>query len=59
MKIGEAWLVFNDINNDKYTDEEKGTAIKMIADMATHNSVTKKKMLDVIRYLWNLCFEEV
>lgn len=59
MKIGEAWLVFNNINTDKYTDEEKGEAIKMIADMETHNSVTKVKMLGAIKYLWNLCFEEV
>ena len=59
MKIREAWLIFTNINTDKYTDEEKGEAIKMIADMPTHNSITKAKMLDVIKYLWNLCFEEV
>ena len=59
MKIREAWLIFANINTDKYTDEEKGEAIKMIADMPTHNSITKAKMLDVIKYLWNLCFEEV
>ena len=59
MRFGEAWVIFNNINTDKYTDEEKGAAIKMIADAPTHNSITKAKMLDVIRYLWNLCFEEV
>lgn len=58
MKIREAWVLIKNINTDKYTDEEKGTAIKMVVDMPTHNSITKEELLNVIRYLWDLCFEE-
>lgn len=49
--------IFCDIENDKYTDEEKALAIYEIMNWATHNSVTKDKMLDVIKWLFNKCYE--
>jgi len=57
MKPGQAYIIFFNINSDKFTDEEKKTAISIITNMATHNSVKKSAMLDVIR--WLLAHSEV
>lgn len=57
MKISTACKVFLQVNNDKYTDEEKGTAIYEVLKMPTHNGITKDAMLKVIEYLLNLAFD--
>ena len=57
MEIGEAWVIFHDIDSDKYTVEEEGLAIKFILDMETHNSVTKAMFVKALRWLWNEHFE--
>ena len=54
MKIGTACAIFLQINSEKYTDEEKGTAI---LKMPTHNGISKSAMLEVIGYLLNLAFD--
>lgn len=36
MKIGTACAIFLQINSEKYTDEEKGTAILEVLKMPTH-----------------------
>lgn len=58
MKISEAWAIFRNISNDGTPDLEKGRAIQIVMDAATHNSITKNDMLRVIRWLWNMVFEE-
>lgn len=58
MTKGVASAIFEDINRPDFSDIEKGTAIKIVLDMETHNSVTKDSMLQVIRYLWDMCFTE-
>lgn len=58
MNHGKAAAIFHNINSQEWTDEEKGTAIKIVAEMETHNGVTKAAMLEVIKYLLGLCFEE-
>lgn len=58
MNHGKAAAIFHNINSPEWTDEEKGTAIKIVAEMETHNGVTKAAMLEVIKYLLGLCFEE-
>ena len=58
MKISEAWAIFRNISNDDTPDLEKGRAIQIVMDAATHNSITKTDMLRVIRWLWNMVFEE-
>jgi hypothetical protein len=58
MTKGVARAIFEDINRPDFSDIEKGTAIKIVLDMETHNSVTKDSMLQVIRYLWDMCFTE-
>lgn len=57
MKIGTACKIFLQINSDKYTDEEKGTAIHEVLKMPTHYGITKDAMLEVIGYLLNLAFD--
>lgn len=57
MRLGEARVIFHNIDSDKYTVEEKGLAIKIILDMETHNSVTKDMFMKTLRWLWNEHFE--
>lgn len=57
MGIGKSCAIFMDIDNDKYTVEEKGAAILAVVNMATHNGVTKDAMLCVIRFLLPLAYD--
>lgn len=57
MKINTACKIFLQVNSDKYTDEEKGTAIYEVLKMPTHNGITKDAMLKVIEYFLNLAFD--
>ena len=59
MNIGRACAIFNQINSKEYTDQEKAGAILQVIAMPTHNGITKDKMLQVIAYLWDQCFEVV
>jgi hypothetical protein len=45
MKIGTACAIFLQINSEKYTDEEKGTAILEVLKMPTHNGISKSAMV--------------
>lgn len=59
MTYGKAFAILRDIKKPDTPDEVKGAAIrKVILEMETHNAVTKDIMVNVIRYLFNLCFEE-
>ena len=51
--------IFNNINNDKYSVNEKAMAIYRVMHMETHDAVTKASMLEVIRWLWDRQFELV
>lgn len=48
MKINKAIHIFENINSDKYTSEEKCEAIYEVTKMPTHNSITKASMLDMV-----------
>lgn len=50
MRIGIAMVLFMDINTDHYSDEDKLCAIKIVADMPTHMSISKNAMVDVIKW---------
>lgn len=58
MTVGVAFALFKDINNPGFSDLEKGRAVQIVTDAATHNSITKDDMLRVIRWLWDFVFEE-
>ena len=53
MNIGKACAVFEQIDSERYTDDEKLTAIEMVLDMPTHNGITKDTILDAFRWLYN------
>ncbi len=57
MNIGTALDIFEHVKDTPYTIETKGLAIRKVIDMDTHNSVTKKSMMDVIEWLWDMVFE--
>ena len=57
MNKGRALAIFENIENATESIEEKGEAIYIVVNMATHNSVTKASMLKVIRWLLDRAFE--
>ena len=57
MTKGRALAIFENIENATVSIEEKGLAIYIVVNMATHNSVTKASMLKVIRWLLDRAFE--
>ena len=44
-------------NLDKHSDEEIGLAIYKILNMATIMAVKKDNLLNVVRYLFDKCYE--
>lgn len=44
-------------NPTAYTDEQVGTAIAVILSMCTINAVTKENLLNLIRYMFDMCYE--
>lgn len=59
MNIGKACAIFEQIESERYTDEEKLLAIREVIEMPTHNGVTKDTILNAFRWLWNYAIEEV
>ena len=57
MKFGQAYKILDNIDSDEYTAEEKGVAIRIVLDMATHNGVSKAVLLKALNWLWNEHFE--
>lgn len=57
MTMGDAYIIFQNIDAPDIEDELKGLAVQKIISLETHNGVTKDMMVNVIRYLMGLCFE--
>lgn len=57
MKISKACTIFENIDSSDFTELEKGEAIYEVLKMPTHNSITKDKMLNVIKWLFDKVFE--
>lgn len=57
MKISKVCTIFENVDSPDFTDLEKGEAIYEVLKMPTHNSITKGKMLDVIKWLFDKVFE--
>ena len=51
MNIGKATAIFKDIHNEETEVEDKLTAIQDVSGWETHNGITKKEMVEVIRWL--------
>lgn len=59
MNIGKACAIFEQLESDKYSENEKLTAIKEVLDMPTHNGITKDKILGAFRWLFKRAVEDV
>ena len=57
MTNGYAIAICDNIDQCELPDDMKGIAIWKMMNMETHNGVTKKTLLKVIRYLHELCFD--
>lgn len=53
MNKGKALAIFKDIENEKYNDGEKMTAIKVILNFETINSITKREIFTVLKWLFS------
>ncbi|WP_418613936.1 hypothetical protein [[Ruminococcus] torques] len=58
MNIGLACAIFQNINSEKYTENEKLEAIKKVLEMPTHNGTTKGEIISTFRWFWNWSIEE-
>lgn len=57
MKTSKACVIFDNIDSPDFTVLEKGEAVYEVLKMPTHNSITKGKMLNVIKWLFDKVFE--
>ena len=57
MRYAKALAIFDDLDNPQISDNEKGKAIYIVMNLATHNGITKAQLLRAIKYLFWLCFE--
>lgn len=53
MNTGIARAIFEQLDNEHYSENEKAIAIYEVMNMETHNSVRKDDMLKAIKYLWH------
>lgn len=58
MNLGKACAVFVQINDDKYTEQQKLNAIKQVIEMPTHNGITKNCILNAFRWFFDWAVEE-
>lgn len=58
MNIGKACAVFEQINSEKYEEQEKINAIKQVIEMPTHNGISKAEIMDAFRWFFNWAVEE-
>lgn len=58
MNIGKACAIFRNINNDKFTDDEKIEAIREVIDMETHNGIAKSDCFYALSWLLNKLHKE-
>lgn len=52
MNIGTACAIFAQLDSPKYEIEEKIEAIELVANMPTHNSISKDKILNALRWIF-------
>ena len=58
LDFPRAWEIFKDINNEKWTDEEKVNAINIVTHAESINSITKADMRAVLKYMVGLVAEK-
>lgn len=57
MNIGIAVGIFENIESNDYTEEEKAIAIREVLDMPTKNGITKDSICKAFDWLWHQFYE--
>lgn len=57
LKLCDAIVVVQNLQSEKLADETKGLAILRILEANTLNSVTKNDMKNIIKWLFDKCYE--
>lgn len=57
MNIGKACAIFAQIEDKRFTRDEKLIAIHEVMNMPTHMGITKDKILTALKWLWNSTYE--
>ena len=58
MGIGKNYAIFQQILDEKYTEQEKLQAIKAVIEMPTHNGITKGQILNALIWLFSVTIAE-
>ncbi len=59
MNYGRAIVICKSLNSEEHSESEFLAAVGTILDMATINAVPKEALLNVVRYFWAHCVEQV
>lgn len=53
ISLGDAWaIVKHSLDDESLPCEMRVSAIKKVAEMATHNSITKAELINALRWLF-------
>lgn len=59
MNYGRAIEICKSLNSEEHSESEFIEAVGTILNMATINAVPKEALLNVVRYFWTHCVEQV
>lgn len=59
MNYGRAIEICKRLNSEEHSESEFLEAVGTILNMATINAVPKEALLNVVRYFWAHCVEQV
>lgn len=54
MSNAEAVRIFKNIYSDEYDEMEKDEALKIVANMETHNAITKEELVTGLNYVLDI-----
>lgn len=57
MQLSTAIMVVKNLENKKFSDDDRIDAIIQVVDMSSHHSVTKEELLKAMRYLIDVFYE--
>ncbi|AMJ40683.1 hypothetical protein [Anaerotignum propionicum] len=57
MQLSTAVMIVKNLENKKFSDDDRVEAITQVVDMPSHHSVTKDELLKAMRYLIDIFYE--
>ena len=54
MSNAEAVRIFKNIYSDEYDEVEKDESLKIVANMETHNAITKEELVTGLNYVLDI-----